>query len=269
MSFERLARLVEFGVLNNMDSVLVTRHGRIVLEATYAPFRAGLKHRINSVTKAVISTLVGMALGRGPARQHRPAGRRSSSPTAPIANLDERQEGDHDPPSARHDIGPRLAGGPGWPMAPSSPWSAAPDWQQYVLDQPMATAPGTRLLLRQRQQPSPVGHPEQGHGPERPRLCAGEAVRAARHRRRDVAVRPAGHLDRRLGSLPAAARYGEDRLSLAARRPVGGQADPAGGVDRGRAPGRCRYARELGDATCATASSSGSMPQRNTFMAVG
>jgi hypothetical protein len=42
MSSERLARLVEFGGLNDMDSVLVTRHGRIVLEATYAPFRPEL-----------------------------------------------------------------------------------------------------------------------------------------------------------------------------------------------------------------------------------
>ena len=33
MSSERLARLVEFGGANNMDSLLVTRHGRIVLEA--------------------------------------------------------------------------------------------------------------------------------------------------------------------------------------------------------------------------------------------
>ena len=65
MSSERLAKLVEFGGLNNMDSLLVTRHGRIVLEATYAPFRAGLKHRINSSTKAVISTLVAMAMRDG------------------------------------------------------------------------------------------------------------------------------------------------------------------------------------------------------------
>ena len=41
MSSERLARLVEFGALNDADSVLVTRHGRIVLEATYAPSAPG------------------------------------------------------------------------------------------------------------------------------------------------------------------------------------------------------------------------------------
>src|SRR5712671_2612641 len=65
MSSERLARLVDFGSSNDMDSVLVTRHGRIVLEATYAPFRAALKHRVYSVTKAVVSTLVDMALSDG------------------------------------------------------------------------------------------------------------------------------------------------------------------------------------------------------------
>ena len=65
MSSERLARLVEFGALNDMDSVLVTRHGRIVLEAAFAPFRAGLKHHVYSATKSVTSTLVGMALGEG------------------------------------------------------------------------------------------------------------------------------------------------------------------------------------------------------------
>ena len=65
MSSERLARLVDFGAFNDMDSVLVTRHGRIVLEATYAPFRAGLRHRFYSATKSVTSTLVGMALADG------------------------------------------------------------------------------------------------------------------------------------------------------------------------------------------------------------
>jgi len=65
MSSEQLARLLDFGARNDMDSVLVTRHGRIVLEATYAPFSAGLKHRVYSVTKSVVSTLVGMALGDG------------------------------------------------------------------------------------------------------------------------------------------------------------------------------------------------------------
>src|SRR5262249_35044269 len=65
MSSESLARLVEFGLSDNMDSLLVTRHGTIVLEATYAPFRTGLKHRINSATKSVTGTLLAMAMRDG------------------------------------------------------------------------------------------------------------------------------------------------------------------------------------------------------------
>ncbi|MFY9988350.1 MAG: hypothetical protein WAK31_26580 [Chthoniobacterales bacterium] len=36
---------------------MITRHGRIVTEAYYAPYEAGIPHAVNSVTKAVISTL--------------------------------------------------------------------------------------------------------------------------------------------------------------------------------------------------------------------
>ncbi len=35
-----LSDLVKFGASEKMDSLLVTRHGRIVTEAYYAPFRA-------------------------------------------------------------------------------------------------------------------------------------------------------------------------------------------------------------------------------------
>ncbi|WP_298923253.1 serine hydrolase [uncultured Ramlibacter sp.] len=49
----------------NTDSVLVVRHGRIVAEAYAAPFRAGLRHDLRSVTKSVVATLVGTALQEG------------------------------------------------------------------------------------------------------------------------------------------------------------------------------------------------------------
>jgi hypothetical protein len=65
LSSAALARQVDFGLFNNMDSLLVTRHGTIVLEATYAPFRVGAKHRINSVTKSVVSTLLAIAMWDG------------------------------------------------------------------------------------------------------------------------------------------------------------------------------------------------------------
>ena len=144
MSSEQLARLLDFGARNDMDSVLVTRHGRIVLEATYAPFSAGLKHRVYSVTKSVVSTLVGMALGDGllDSTDRKVvdffAGRT-------IANLDD----------AKKAITVRqlldMTSGLGWTEGLSGAAEAyiammrSPDWQQFILDYPMASAPGTRF----------------------------------------------------------------------------------------------------------------------------
>jgi CubicO group peptidase (beta-lactamase class C family) len=142
MSSERLARLVEFGGSNNMDSLLVTRHGRIVLEATYAPFRAGLKHRINSSTKAVVSTLVAMAMrdGRLDSTDRRVM---EFFADRTIANLDDAKKAI----TIRHllDMTSGLEWTEGLDGVPRSFFAMerSPDWQQYVLDRPMATAPGT------------------------------------------------------------------------------------------------------------------------------
>ena len=144
MSSERLARLVEFGGLNDMDSVLVTRHGRIVLEATYAPFRAGVKHHVYSATKSVTSTLVGMALGDGLLDS---TDRRVVDffPGRTIANLDDAKKAIT--VQQLLDMTSGLAWQEGLTGAIDSPMAMArsPDWQQFVLDQPMATAPGTRF----------------------------------------------------------------------------------------------------------------------------
>ena len=142
MSSERLARLVEFGGSNDMDSLLVTRHGRIVLEATYAPFRAGLKHRINSATKAVVSTLVAMAIrdGRLDGTDRRVV---DFFADRTIANLDDAKKAI----TIRHLLD--MTSGLDWIEGLSGvPWSffameRSPDWQQFVLDRTMAAAPGT------------------------------------------------------------------------------------------------------------------------------
>jgi CubicO group peptidase (beta-lactamase class C family) len=142
MSSERLARLVDFGGSNDMDSLLVTRHGRIVLEATYAPFPAGLKHRVNSVTKSVIGSLVAIALsdGRLDSTDRRVV---DFFADRTIANLDERKKSI----TIRHllDMTSGLAwqeGLDGWPESFLAMERSA-DWQQFVLDRPMAEAPGT------------------------------------------------------------------------------------------------------------------------------
>ena len=144
MSSERLARLVDFGAGNDMDSVLVTRHGRIVLEAAYAPFQAGLRHNVYSTTKSVTSTLVGMAVGDGLLDS---TDRKMMDFFADrtIANLDDAKKAI----TVRHLLD--MTSGLGWSEGLSgafesvSAMTRTSNWQQFVLDQPMAAAPGTRF----------------------------------------------------------------------------------------------------------------------------
>jgi CubicO group peptidase (beta-lactamase class C family) len=60
-----LAKLVEFGTTHSLDSLLIARHGRIVLDAYYSPYTADIPHVINSATKAVIGTLTAIATKDG------------------------------------------------------------------------------------------------------------------------------------------------------------------------------------------------------------
>src|SRR5687767_4575077 len=60
-----LAALVEYAIHTRIDSLLVTRHGRIVAEAYFAPYSRGMKHRFNSVTKTVVGALAGIAAAKG------------------------------------------------------------------------------------------------------------------------------------------------------------------------------------------------------------
>lgn len=59
-----LAAIVEYGAEKMMDSLLVVRHGHVVAEVYYAPYRPAMKHRINSATKAVLGAVTGIAIAR-------------------------------------------------------------------------------------------------------------------------------------------------------------------------------------------------------------
>ncbi len=68
-----LAALLELGSRNDFDSLLIVRHGKIVLDAYYAPYTADLPHVVNSVTKAVIGTLTSMRVAGWSPEGHGPA----------------------------------------------------------------------------------------------------------------------------------------------------------------------------------------------------
>lgn len=65
MDSSALAKLVIDGESRSYDSLLIVRHGRLVVEAYYAPYTGDIPHQIFSSTKAVISTLLGMVYKDG------------------------------------------------------------------------------------------------------------------------------------------------------------------------------------------------------------
>ncbi|MBN9488156.1 MAG: serine hydrolase [Alphaproteobacteria bacterium] len=142
MSSRELADLVSFGISNGMDSLLVTRHGKIVAEAYYAPFAPGLRHRVNSTTKSVIGNLVAIALKEGLIKSlDQPV--LDFFPERHFANVDERKKAI----TLRHLLD--MTSGLDWdePMSSSRFPSIVelernPDWVQFILDRPMVRDPG-------------------------------------------------------------------------------------------------------------------------------
>ena len=49
----------------NIHSILISRHGTLVLEAYFQPFNRGTSHNLYSCTKSVTSALMGIAIDRG------------------------------------------------------------------------------------------------------------------------------------------------------------------------------------------------------------
>jgi CubicO group peptidase (beta-lactamase class C family) len=142
MSSRELAGLVEFGIANGMDSVLVVRHGSIVAEAYYAPFAPGMKHRINSATKSVIGSLVAIALKDGLLTSvDQPV--LGFFPERSFANVDERKKALR----LRHLLD--MTSGLDWDESLRSAslesfvqMERSPDWVQFILDRPMDREPG-------------------------------------------------------------------------------------------------------------------------------
>lgn len=142
MDARAVAELVRFGQDNGMDSLVLTRHGHLVAEAYYAPFKPGMRHRLNSATKAVVGALTGMALAQGklPGTEQAVL---PLLPEQPLAHASERKSS----LTLQHLLD--MTSGLAWtePMTEEIPRSViamtrSPNWVQYVLDQPLAREPG-------------------------------------------------------------------------------------------------------------------------------
>jgi len=141
MESAALARLVDFGTTISFDSLLIARHGRIVLDASYAPYTSDVPHIINSSTKAVIGTLTALAIKDGllDSTDHRML---DLFADRSIVNLDDRKKA----VTVQHLLD--MTSGLDWkePLdgRPESviDMERSPDWVKFILDRPMARAPG-------------------------------------------------------------------------------------------------------------------------------
>jgi CubicO group peptidase (beta-lactamase class C family) len=136
-----LAKLVAYGSSRSFDSLLIARHGRIVLDAYYAPYGADIPHLVNSATKAVIGTLVAMAVKDGllDSTDHPVLDFFAERSTA---DVDDRKKAI----TVQHLLD--MTSGIDWREPTDGPpvtffeMERSPDWTKFVLDRPMSNAPG-------------------------------------------------------------------------------------------------------------------------------
>jgi CubicO group peptidase (beta-lactamase class C family) len=144
MDSARLARLVENVGAYRYDSLTIVRHGRIVVDVYYAPYLPRISHDLRSVTKSVIGTLTAIEIAHGllDSVDHKVL---DLFHDKQVANIDDN----------KRSITVRtlldMTSGIAWTEKSYTHDETimrlfeAPDPTAFVLDQPMASVPGTQF----------------------------------------------------------------------------------------------------------------------------
>ncbi|HLO31375.1 MAG TPA: serine hydrolase [Anaerolineales bacterium] len=126
----------------DIDSLLIIRNGYVVLDAHFYPYDGKFPHDLASVTKSVMTTLIGIAADQGKLDLDAPIV--SFFPNRTIANLDERKS--H--LTVRH-LASMANGMESGCLEGDAPtidaMRANPDYVQAALDRPMVAEPGTEF----------------------------------------------------------------------------------------------------------------------------
>ncbi|HEY2529825.1 MAG TPA: serine hydrolase [Xanthobacteraceae bacterium] len=144
MSSRALASLIDTVGTQKQDSLLIVRHGIIVAEAYYAPYRSGIPHDLRSVTKSVIGTLTAIEVSEGllDGTNHPVLGLFADKQ---IANVDDNKKA----MTVQNLLD--MTSGIMWEEKDYTPGETlmrmydAPDRTASVLDQPMSDPPGTKF----------------------------------------------------------------------------------------------------------------------------
>jgi CubicO group peptidase (beta-lactamase class C family) len=125
-----------------IDSLLVIRDGAVILDAYFYPYDGSTTHDMASVTKSVMTTLIGIAIGQGKLQLDQPM--ISFFPERTIANLDERKQRI----TVRHLVSNTnglVSGCLSGDVSTIQEMMAQPDWVQAALDREMAWEPGSHF----------------------------------------------------------------------------------------------------------------------------
>lgn len=144
MSSGDLADGLQFALANNLNvhSVTVVRHGVIVLDAYFYPFVPETRHDVASVTKSVVSLLVGLATTHGYV---------SGPDQALVKTLHPREGGNLNDEVAGIRLGDLLTMRSGFDCGfkrgepELRDMRSTGDWVAYALQLPMIAEPGTRF----------------------------------------------------------------------------------------------------------------------------
>lgn len=125
-----------------IDSLMIVRNGYVVLDANYSPYDGSFPHDLASVTKSVMTTLIGIAVDQGKIQLDQPMV--SFFPNSSISNLDERKKS-----LTVRDLVSMRNGMESGCFEGDEPTldiiRASPDWVQAALDRKMVDQPGTRF----------------------------------------------------------------------------------------------------------------------------
>lgn len=122
-----------------IDSLLIIRNGRVILDAYFYPYDGSFPHDLASVTKSFTTTLIAIAAAQGKLDLDRPM--ISYFPDRAIANLDGRKQS-----ITVRDLARMMNGMESGCLSGDEPTLDAmrsqPDWVQAALDRKMQTEPG-------------------------------------------------------------------------------------------------------------------------------
>ncbi len=120
--------------IDSLHSVMIVRHGHVVAEGWWAPYRADTRHQLYSLSKSFTSTAVGLAVAEGKLSLDDPVLKffPDDAPATPTANLKAMRLSDLLRMSTGHQSEP--------------PRKAGESWAKSFLAHPVPFKPGTHFL---------------------------------------------------------------------------------------------------------------------------